>query len=95
MNLCTACKLDFGSVAAFDAHRVGKHAYTFKEGLYFNPPVEDGRRCLDIEEMLAVDPETGRAQFAQNARGTWSLTARLEKTRETFSGRLSTSQGHS
>ena len=53
MNLCRVCGLDFHSVRDFDAHRVGKHAYTFQEGLRMDPPVEDGRRCLDHEEMLA------------------------------------------
>jgi hypothetical protein len=51
MNLCRGCNRDFGSVSAFDAHRVGTHAYTFSEGLKQNPPRENGRRCLDVEEM--------------------------------------------
>jgi hypothetical protein len=53
MNLCTTCGLDFASVAAFDAHRVGKHAYTLSEGLRMDPPREDGRRCLAVDEMEA------------------------------------------
>jgi hypothetical protein len=28
MNECTACGEDFGSVEAFDAHRVGKYPQT-------------------------------------------------------------------
>jgi hypothetical protein len=52
LNLCTTCKADFGSVLAFDTHRVGKHAYTYLEGVQMNPPREDGRRCLDSDEML-------------------------------------------
>jgi hypothetical protein len=51
VNLCRACGLDFGSVSAFDAHRVGKPAYMFAEGLDFSPPREDGRRCLDEFEL--------------------------------------------
>ena len=33
MNACTACGEDFGSVELFDRHRVGRHAYSFAEGL--------------------------------------------------------------
>jgi hypothetical protein len=51
MNLCRECRKDFGSLSAFDAHRVGKHAYTFGEGLRCDPPLEDGRRCLDTAEL--------------------------------------------
>jgi hypothetical protein len=53
VNLCR-CGLDFSSSAAFDAHRVGRHAYTFAEGLRMDPPREDGRRCLDRGEMEAT-----------------------------------------
>jgi hypothetical protein len=49
VNLCTACGQDFGSVELFDRHRVGKHAYTFAQGL--ERGLEDGRRCLDSSEM--------------------------------------------
>lgn len=51
MNYCTACKQDFGSVSGFDAHRVGKHAYTYSEGIQMEPMREDGRRCLTSTEM--------------------------------------------
>jgi hypothetical protein len=67
VNLCRACGQDFGSVSAFDAHRVGKHAYTYDEGMGMDPPRTDGRRCLSVEEMEA-------AQFVRNARGRWSLS---------------------
>ena len=67
MNLCRACGEDFGSVKAFDAHRVGVHAYTYTEGLSRDPPRTDGRRCLSIDEMEA-------AQFVRNACGRWSLS---------------------
>jgi hypothetical protein len=40
MNVCGACGLDFGSVQAFDLHRVGKHE-----------PLT--RRCLTLEELAA------------------------------------------
>ena len=48
MNLCRACGEDFGSVGAFEAHRVGKHAYLW------SPEHEDGRRCLDKEELTEL-----------------------------------------
>jgi hypothetical protein len=51
VNLCRACGQDFGSVSLFDRHRVGVHAHTYSEGLKFDPPVEDGRRCLYVDEM--------------------------------------------
>ena len=74
MNLCRACNENFGSVLAFDKHRVGKHAYTFKEGLMMYPPKANGRRCLSTEEMV----ESG---FVKNTRDTWSLQETLEKAR--------------
>lgn len=75
MNLCRECNTDFGSVQAFDLHRVGKHAYTYSEGLKFDPPVEDGRRCLSESEML----ERG---LVKNQRGTWSLEVSLVSARD-------------
>jgi len=47
VNYCRECNQDFGSVSAFDAHRVGKHAYTVKEA-------DDGRRCLDTAELTEL-----------------------------------------
>jgi hypothetical protein len=64
MNLCRECGEDFASVAAFDAHRVGRHAHTFREGLAMDPPREDGRRCLDPGEL-----ENGGWQ--RDTRGRW------------------------
>lgn len=43
-NYCASCGLDFGSVSAFDKHRVGGH----------DP---DERRCLDVAEILAAGME--------------------------------------
>jgi hypothetical protein len=43
MNLCRSCGEDFASVSAFDAHRVGKHTYTYR----------DGRRFLHADELEA------------------------------------------
>jgi hypothetical protein len=62
VNLCVACGQDFGSVELFDRHRVGKHAYTFAEG--FELGLEDGRRCLDKQEMES-------AGWRLDRRGRW------------------------
>lgn len=51
MNLCRSCGLDFASAFGFDKHRVGTHAFTHAEGLHFNPPSDDGRRCLARTEL--------------------------------------------
>ena len=67
MNLCSACGQDFGSVELFDRHRVGKHAYSFAEGL--ERGLEDGRRCLDRSEMEG-------AGWRLNKCGRWSDPAR-------------------
>ena len=60
MNLCRSCGHDFASVRAFDAHRTGKHAYTYVEGLQSRAPRTDGRRCLTPDEMKAADWERDR-----------------------------------
>ncbi len=62
MNLCRSCNQDFGSVSAFDAHRVGTHAYLWSRDN------EDGRRCLDPAEM----EERG---FVRNQAGRWSTSS--------------------
>jgi hypothetical protein len=69
VNLCRACRRDFSSVAAFDRHRVGRHAYDFAEGLELG--FEDGRRCLDEDEMQA-------AGMALDRRGRWTITRDVE-----------------
>ena len=51
MNLCRACGKDFSGVSTFDLHRVGKHDYTYSEGLHMDPMREDGRRCLSTDEL--------------------------------------------
>jgi hypothetical protein len=67
MNLCRTCGEDFGSISAFDAHRVGKYEYTW------SPDREDGRRCLGVDEL----EDKG---FRLNRRGAWS-TSKLAGTR--------------
>jgi hypothetical protein len=69
MNACASCGQDFGSVELFDRHRVGRHAYSFAEGFELDPPREDGRRCLDPQEM-----ET--AGWRLDRRGRWTDPAR-------------------
>jgi hypothetical protein len=78
MNLCRACGEDFASVAAFDRHRVGVHTYTFTQGLLLDPPVEDGRRCMDEEELYAAGMELDRYAC-------WSIAADAERARNHFS----------
>jgi hypothetical protein len=77
-NFCSACGQDFTSVSLFDRHRVGVHAYTYSEGLALDPPVEDGRRCLDAEEMQAKGWEL-------DARSRWVDPAKVEQARKAFS----------
>jgi hypothetical protein len=73
VNLCTACRGGFSSVTAFDRHRVGRHAYTFAEGLELG--LEDGRRCLDEDEMRA-------AGMALDRLGRWCITRDVEQARK-------------
>jgi hypothetical protein len=80
MNLCRSCGEDFNSVEAFDSHRVGKHEYTYSEGAAFDPPVEDGRRCLSAEELVDLG-------FAKNERNRWYNVARARRPGEAFASR--------
>jgi hypothetical protein len=50
---CSGCSQDFTSLALFDRHRVSVYSYSYSEGAQLFPPREDGRRCLDAEEMSA------------------------------------------
>ena len=65
------CRHDFSSVELFDQHRVGDHALDY-------PEHEDGRRCLDVEEMQARG-------WIRDAKARWTDPARLERAREAFS----------
>lgn len=71
-NLCSVCDIDFGSLSAFDMHRVGRHAYAH------SPERPDGRRCLDEAEMSAkgmrVDAH-GRWRSPAAATSPWSSPA--------------------
>jgi hypothetical protein len=77
LNGCRACGQDFSSLETFDGHRVGSYKYTFARGLQQVPPVEDGRRCLDRDEML----ERG---WEQSDKGRWFNPARAERARKAF-----------
>jgi hypothetical protein len=77
LNLFRSCDCDFASVAAFDRHRAGSHVYTLAEGLELDPPQENGRRCLDADEMLS-------AGMAPDVRGRWTITADVERARRGF-----------
>lgn len=64
MNLCRSCNQDFATLSGFDEHRTGVHDYTYSGGLRRDPPVEDGRRCFRVHELV----EFG---WTQNAKGRW------------------------
>jgi hypothetical protein len=74
LNLCGSCRRDFTSLELFDAHRVGKHKYSYSEGLELSPIREDGRRCLSDDEM------TGRG-WLRDVRRRWLNLARAERGR--------------
>jgi hypothetical protein len=67
MNFCRSCKRDFGSLYAFDEHRIGTHQYTYHEGVQMEPMKEDGRRCLRSDEMT---------DWAQDGNGRWRTPSR-------------------
>jgi hypothetical protein len=67
---------------SFDRHRTGVHAYTFLEGLDLDPPREDGRRCLDPDDMREAGMEL-------DARGRWCIVAEAERVRRAFEKRSS------
>jgi hypothetical protein len=50
---------------------------TYEQGLSLDPPREDGRRCLDSEEMQSKG-------WTQDGRGRWLDPARVQAARESF-----------
>jgi hypothetical protein len=62
---------DFTSLRLFDAHRVGSYAYDW------SPDHEDGRRCLDADEMQALG-------WQQDDKGRWYDPVHRERTRDYF-----------
>jgi hypothetical protein len=98
VNECSACELDFASVAAFDAHRIGRYPqrgpaeYQDRRVRGLVPLDEGwqpkyGRRCLDTEELLALG-------FAKDKRGRWvhPREARRERRRVRVSEGAPTTQ---
>jgi hypothetical protein len=75
---CRKCGQDFTSERTFAAHRIGVHAYTFLEGLDLEPPREDGRRCLDSDELLGLG-------WKERIPGRWVDTLAAKKARQSFS----------
>lgn len=71
-NICSGCDLTFGSVGAFNAHRVGGYG----DPIYKQSPTGKSqdivgytpstRRCLTIEEMVAQG-------FKQEKHGWWVI----------------------
>jgi hypothetical protein len=73
MDLCAACNTQFCGTSAFDKHRTGEHALDF-------PEHENGRRCMDEEEMR-------EAGLDLDARGRWYIVADRERVRLAFGDR--------
>jgi hypothetical protein len=84
MTFCRACRHDYTNAAAFDRHRVGRHDYTLTEGLRMEPLREDGRRCLDADEMIEAGMELDR-------HGRWRI-APTEARRESLKTLVQSSQ---
>ena len=64
-NFCGACGEDFNALTAFDAHRVGKHAYRFS---ITDSARHDGRRCLAPIELTELG-------WSLDSKGRWRLPA--------------------
>ena len=67
MNLCRACGGDFGSLYAFDSHRIGTHEYTFS---IHDASRSDGRRCLSVIELKAL-------AWNKDVQGRWRTPAKV------------------
>jgi len=74
---CRGCRQDFSGTRMFDRHKVGEHSFTYSEGLDMDPPREDGRRCLDIDEMEAMG-------WIKDKRGRWCDPEAVEAARKAF-----------
>jgi hypothetical protein len=92
---CRDCGRDFSGDSLFDRHRVGVHAYTLAEGLQHDPPVEDGRRCLDDDELREfglrpmTDDEMRASRRDRHRAGygveLWTNPAEAERIRRAYS----------
>jgi hypothetical protein len=83
MNLCRSCGEVFGSVAAFDAHRIGAYGPGDYRGPVIDWTYDQGRRCLTLEELEEgyTSPRGTKVVFARNSRGQWSLAGPLARAR--------------
>lgn len=52
----------------YDALRVGKHVYTFADAMSQNLPVDEGRRCVGIDEMDDAGWFCDRRRFTEALR---------------------------
>ena len=77
LNECASCGADFSSLRNFDKHRVGVHEYTYSEGLKMEPMREDGRRCLDVDELDALG-------LIRDKHGRWADPLATSKARDSF-----------
>jgi hypothetical protein len=88
VNLCAGCGQDFASVAAFDAHRVGRYPqigpseYQDRRVRGFVPLNEDwqpdyGRRCLDVSDLV-------QRGFVLDKRGRWVHPREARRERQQF-----------
>jgi hypothetical protein len=74
-NVCSGCGRDFGSVTAFDRHRVGRYAYSADRD---HP---DGRRCLTGNELAALGmtlDRLGRWRLPVRGKPPWSRDVSAE-----------------
>jgi hypothetical protein len=78
LNGCETCGEDFASVKYFDAHRVGTLQYLLRQGLAMDPPRENGRRCLDEDEMR------DKKGWERDGRGRWIDPKKAERTGSHF-----------
>jgi hypothetical protein len=84
MNQCGGCKLIFGSLGAFDKHRVGEYkGLIYEIGESGRPTGKvlgkrpSTRRCLTVEEIQAMG-------MTQNKQGWW-VEGLSEAEKERFS----------
>jgi len=72
VNWCASCGQDFTSLEYFDRHRVGEHGLDW-------PEHENGRRCLDIDEL-------GASGFRRDDAGHWFDPARAQRASYALGG---------
>lgn len=82
-NGCVSCGLDFGSLSAFEKHRVGKHEHVF------SAEHPDGRRCLTVAELEAKDFRTDihgrwRTPIKEGQQADWSKIRSAGKSSADF-----------